>query len=65
MVVIISIPLPLYIALNMSGWQGFFACVGCFLMAFAVSSWFVGLDGSERVKVAGWVKGKFNFLYYR
>jgi O-antigen/teichoic acid export membrane protein len=55
----ISIPLPLYIALNMSGWQGFFACLGSFLAVFGVSAWFVGLDGSEKVKITGWVKGKF------
>jgi O-antigen/teichoic acid export membrane protein len=58
----ISVPLPIYIALNMSGWQGFFTCVGSFLMLFAASAWFVGLNVGEREKVAGWVKGKF--LYY-
>jgi O-antigen/teichoic acid export membrane protein len=55
---IISIPLPLYIALNMSGWQGFLACLGGFLAVFGASAWFVGLNGSEREKVVGWVKGK-------
>jgi len=45
---IISIPLPLYIALNMNGWQGFLACLASFLAMFAVSTLFIGLERNER-----------------
>jgi hypothetical protein len=34
------------------------------LAVFGVSAWFVGLSRSEREKAAGWVKGRFSFLYY-
>jgi hypothetical protein len=52
-----SIPLPFYIALNMNGWQGFLACLIAFFALFTPSVLFIGLDGSEREKLVGWVKG--------
>jgi len=57
-ITIISISLPLYITLNMSGWQGFLICLGTFLAMFAVSTLFIGLNENERKKTMGWVKRK-------
>jgi O-antigen/teichoic acid export membrane protein len=53
---IISIPLPIYIALNMNGWQGFLACLAAFFAMFAVSTLFIGLNDKERKKVIEWAK---------
>jgi O-antigen/teichoic acid export membrane protein len=57
-VVAISVPLPFYITINMSGWQGFLASLVVFLAMFAPSALFIGLNKNEREKVIGWVKGK-------
>ncbi|MCL2101203.1 MAG: hypothetical protein FWH22_05765 [Fibromonadales bacterium] len=54
----ISIPLPFYITLKMSGWQGFLTCLGTFFTLFAVSALFVGLNGNERGEVLEWIKKK-------
>jgi Na+-driven multidrug efflux pump len=58
----ISIPLPLCISLNMSGWQGFFACLGAFLTIFAISTWFIGLNRSEREKIMELMKRKILYI---
>jgi len=52
---VISVPLPFYITLSMSGWQGFLACLAAFFAMFAPSAWFIGLNGNERRKI---------FLYF-
>jgi hypothetical protein len=54
----VSVPLPLYVTLNMSGWQGFLASLAAFLTMFTPSVLFIGLNKSEREKVIGWVKEK-------
>jgi len=58
---IISIPLPLYITLNMNGWLGFLASLTAFLAVFAVSTLFIGLDGNERKNIMKWARGSSNF----
>ncbi|MDR2593211.1 MAG: hypothetical protein LBC87_00365 [Fibromonadaceae bacterium] len=55
----LSIPLPFYITINMSGWQGFFMCLVTFFATFALSSLFIGLNVNERWKVIRWMKGRF------
>jgi len=57
---VISVPLPFYITLNTSGWQGFLACLASFFAIFAPSALFIGLNVGEREKVVRWVKGKFS-----
>jgi len=57
---VISVPLPFYITLSMSGWQGFLACASVFFVVFAPSAWFIGLNGSEREKVVKLVKNKLS-----
>jgi O-antigen/teichoic acid export membrane protein len=54
----ISIPLPFYITLNMSGWQGFLTCLAIFFTVFAPSVLFIGLNSNERGKMLGWARGK-------
>jgi len=58
-VVSISAPLPLYITSNMSGWQGFLTSLAAFFVIFVPCVLFIGLNGNEREKVVGLVKGKF------
>ncbi|MDR2593976.1 MAG: hypothetical protein LBC87_04315 [Fibromonadaceae bacterium] len=48
---VISISLPFYITLNINGWQGFLICLGVFLVMFAVSTLFIGLNVNERKKI--------------
>jgi len=58
-VAIISIPLPFYVTLNMSNWQGFLTCLITFFAIFVPSTLFIGLNENERWKLVGWIKGKF------
>jgi O-antigen/teichoic acid export membrane protein len=60
MVGVISVPLPFYITLNMKGWQGFLACLAVFFVMFVPSTLLIGLNGSEKKKVVGWVREKFS-----
>jgi hypothetical protein len=62
-IVIVSVPLPLYVTLNMSGWQGFLTSLVVFLAMFTPSVLFIGLNKSEREKLAEWVKRKFYFSF--
>jgi len=48
---VISISLPFYITLNIDGWQGFLICLVVFLVMFAVSTLFIGLNANERKKI--------------
>jgi hypothetical protein len=54
----ISIPLPLYITLNISGWQGFLICLAVFFVIFVLSILFIGLNRNERKEVMKWMMGK-------
>jgi O-antigen/teichoic acid export membrane protein len=55
---VISTALPIYITLNMSGWQGFFVCLSLFLIVFVPSALLIGLNGNERKQVMTWVSEK-------
>jgi len=55
----ISIPLPLYITLNMSSWFGFLASLSAFLAVFVPSSLFLALTKNERNRLFDFVKAKF------
>jgi O-antigen/teichoic acid export membrane protein len=48
---VISISLPFYITLNITGWQGFFICLVAFLAMFAASTLLIGLNANERKKI--------------
>jgi O-antigen/teichoic acid export membrane protein len=50
-IAVISIPLPICIALNLSGWQGFLACIVAFFATFVPSTLFIGLNKDEREKI--------------
>jgi len=63
MVGVISIPLPIYITINISGWRGFFVCLSVFLVMFTASTLCVGLNKDEREKVMMFARSKFNFLF--
>jgi len=54
----ISIPLPLYITLNINGWQGFLVCLVAFFAVFTPSVLFIGLNRNERKNVVGWMMEK-------
>jgi O-antigen/teichoic acid export membrane protein len=58
MVGMISVPLPFYITLNMSGWWSFLACITVFLVMFAMGTFFIGMDRNERGNVVEWISGK-------
>ncbi|MDR3002385.1 MAG: hypothetical protein LBU89_14140 [Fibromonadaceae bacterium] len=60
---VISVPLPVYISLRMDGWQGFLVCCSAFIVVFAASALFIGLNKSERSTLFEFVRAKFNLLY--
>ena len=53
-----SIPLPFYITLNISGWQGFLICLVAFFAIFTPSTLLIGLNGNERSKMMEWIRNK-------
>jgi len=57
---IISIPLPFYLTLKISGWSGFLACLTVFLAVFAVCALYIGFNRNERKSVLGYVYNKIN-----
>jgi len=62
---VISVPLPFYITLSMSGWHGFLACLAAFLVTFALSTWFIGLNVSEREKIFLYLRQRINSFLVR
>jgi len=52
----LSIPLPFYVTLNMSGWQGSLVCLVAFFAVFTPSTLFIGLNKNERKKIMEWVR---------
>jgi O-antigen/teichoic acid export membrane protein len=57
---VISVSLPFYITLNMNGWQGFLVSLTAFIVLFASSSFFIGLNKNEQEKLIKWVKKKLS-----
>ncbi|MDR2580150.1 MAG: hypothetical protein LBC85_04055 [Fibromonadaceae bacterium] len=54
----ISMLLPLYISLKLSGWQGFLACCSAFVAVFAANALFIGLSKGEREALFSFLKLK-------
>ena len=59
---IISVPLPFYISLKISGWVGFLVCLTVFLVVFAVCALFIGLNRNERKSILGFVFNKMSAI---
>jgi len=59
-IVVISIPLPLYIALKINDWQGFLVCLATFFAIFVPVALFIGLSENERHNLFSFVKSKIN-----
>ena len=55
---VISVSVPLYITLSMSGWKGFLVCLAVFFAIFAPSAWLIGLSDNERSSLLNFVKAK-------
>jgi len=50
-VILISIPLPIFISFNTENWTALFATSGSFVLLFLISSIFLGLNKNERTAI--------------
>jgi O-antigen/teichoic acid export membrane protein len=57
-VILISIPLPIFISFHAESWAALFATSASFILPFLFSSVFFGLDKNERTMVFGFIKKK-------
>lgn len=58
LVILISIPLPIYIRLHLENWPALLATIASFIVPFLLSSIFFGLDKKERAMIFDLIKKK-------
>jgi O-antigen/teichoic acid export membrane protein len=57
-VVLVSIPLPIFISFHTENWTALFATSTSFILPFLLSSVFFGLDKNERIMIFSFIKKK-------
>ncbi|MDR2554048.1 MAG: hypothetical protein LBC64_01350 [Fibromonadaceae bacterium] len=61
-ILVISIPLPLLASIKYNGLHGFLICLSTFFPLYILSSYFIGLNKSERLKAIDYVKRKIHLI---